>query len=118
MQNIFVHLCIGFSFNLWEGSVNSILSEKEENSKTCITQIEENNQMILFMFWCEVCHQVQATGYQVKEYLKPHQLILHGQMKLCYKFYLFCNGKEGNFTHLVFMKREKKFFKTDLEDDK
>lgn len=65
MQNIFVHPRMGFSFNLWEDSVNSILSEKEENSKTCIAQIEENNQMVLFMFWWEVCHQEQAATYQM-----------------------------------------------------
>lgn len=63
---------MGFSFNLWEGSVNSILSEKEKSSKTCTVQIE-NNQMVLFMFWCEVCHWLQAATYQVKEYLKPHK---------------------------------------------
>lgn len=56
MQNIFVYPCMGFSFNLWEDSVYSILSEKEENSKTCIAQIGENNQMVLFMFWCELCY--------------------------------------------------------------
>lgn len=62
--------------------VNSILSEKEENSKTCISQTEENNQMVLFVFWCGVSYHVQAATYQVKEYLKPHELVLHGQMKL------------------------------------
>lgn len=89
MQNIFVHPCMGFSSTLWEGSINSILSQKEENRKTGIAQIEENGQMVLFMFWCEVCHQVQATTYQMREYINPYQLVLHGQMELCYKFYLF-----------------------------
>lgn len=30
IPNIFVCPCMGFSFNLWEGSINSILSEKEK----------------------------------------------------------------------------------------
>lgn len=49
MQNIFVHPYIEFSFTFWEDSVNRILSEKEENSRTCIAQIKENNQMVLIM---------------------------------------------------------------------
>lgn len=58
----------------------SILKEIEENSSVCISQTEENNQMVLFIFWCDVCHHVQADTYQLKEYLKPYKLVLRGQL--------------------------------------